>query len=280
MVYDADLSKYFDTIPHDKLVKALEERIADPRIIELLKLWLKSPVVESDGRYSGGKDQSKGTPQGGVISPLLANIYMNLLDRIVNKINGYFAKQGIQMIRYADDFILMSHEIKQEVITKLHGYLKRMELTINDEKSKMVNAREKPFDFLGFTVRYDQSILIKGSRFWNIVPKLKAQKGIRNEIDAKLKLIGHYPADKVALELNPIIRGWMNYYKIEGVSYTQVAFKKLDDYLRIRLKRYYNRKSQRKSRLYGHQAYDLLTKKFGLIVPYTTSGLRPVNAQR
>jgi len=279
VVYDADLSKYFDTIPHDKLVKALEERIADPRIIALVKLWLKSPVVESDGRYSGGKGQSKGTPQGGVISPLLANIYMNLLDRIVNKMNGYFANLGIRMIRYADDFILMSHEIKQEVITKLHGYLNRMELTINEEKSKLVNAGEEPFDFLGFTVRYDRSILFKGSRFWNIFPKQKAQKGIRKAIDVKLKLIGHYPAKQVASELNPIIRGWMNYYKIEGVSYTQAAFRKLNDYLRIRLNRYYNRKSQRKSRLHGQEAYDLLTKKFGLIVPYTTNGLRPVYAQ-
>lgn len=206
VVYDADLSKYFDTIPHDKLVKALEERIADPRIIALVKLWLKSPVVESDGRYSGGKGQSRGTPQGGVISPLLANIYMNLLDRIVNKMNGYFANLGIRMIRYADDFILMSHEIKQEVITKLHGYLNRMELTINEEKSKLVNAGEEPFDFLGFTVRYDRSILFKGSRFWNIFPKQKAQKGIRKAIDVKLKLIGHYPAKQVASELNPIIR--------------------------------------------------------------------------
>jgi RNA-directed DNA polymerase len=280
MVYDADLSKYFDTIPHDKLVKALEERIADPRITDLIKLWLKTPVVEDDGKYSGGKGQTKGTPQGGVISPLLANIYMNLLDRIVNKMNGYFANQGIKMIRYADDFILMSEYIKQEVITKLHEYLKRMELTINEEKSKLVNAQENTFDFLGFSIRYDNSILIKGSKFWHIIPKLKAQKRIRSEINAKLKLIGHYPADKVALELNSIVRGWMNYYKIEGVSHTQVAFRKLDDYLRIRLMRYYNRKSQRKSCLYGQGAYDLLTKKFDLIVPYVTSGLRPVNAQR
>lgn len=279
MVYDADLSKYFDTIPHDKLVKAIEERIADPRIIKLIKLWLKSPVVESDGSYSGGRGQTKGTPQGGVISPLLANIYMNLIDRIVNKMNGYFAKQGIRMIRYADDFILMSRDITQEALSKLHGYLNRMELTINEEKSKMINAREKPFDFLGFTIRYDMSIFYKGSRFWNIFPKQKAQKRIRSEINARLKVIGHYSADKVVMELNPIIRGWMNYYKIEGVSYTQVAFRKLNDYLRSRLWRYYNRKSQRKSRLHGHEAYDLLTKKFGLIVPYATSGLRPVNAQ-
>ena len=95
VVYDADLSKYFDTIPHDKLEIVLKERISDPRVLHLIKLWLKVPIVEEDGKYTGGKSNTKGTPQGGVISPLLANIYMNLLDRIVNNPNGYFSKRGI-----------------------------------------------------------------------------------------------------------------------------------------------------------------------------------------
>lgn len=280
MVYDADLSKYFDTIPHDKLEIALKERIADPRVLQLIKQWLKVPIVEEDGKYTGGKSNRKGTPQGGVISPLLANIYMNLLDRIVNNPKGYFSKSGITMIRYADDFILMSRQISQEVINKAHNYLDRMGLTINTDKSKLISAREEPFDFLGFTFRYDRSILFKGSRFWNIRPKAKSRKKIRQKINLKLKSIGHYPADKVVFELNPIIRGWMNYYKIEGVSYTQVAFKELEDYLRRRLLRYYNRKSQRKSRLYGQQAFDKLVKEYGLIKPYATSGLRPVNTLR
>lgn len=279
-VYDADLSKYFDTIPHDKLEVALKERITDPRIIHLIKLWLKVPIVEEDGRYTGGKRNKKGTPQGGVISPLLANIYMNLLDRIVNKAGGYFAKQGVKMIRYADDFILMSRHIEQEALDRLHGYIERMGLTINEEKSKKVNAKEQSFDFLGFTFRYDRSILQRGSRFWNIFPKTKSQKRIRQKINTRLKLIGHLQAELIPWELNPIIRGWMNYYRIDKVSYTQVAFKKLDEYLRVRLNRYYNRKSQRKSNLHGQQAYELLTRKHGLIVPYKTSGIRPVNAVR
>ena len=133
IVYDADLSKYFDTIPHDKLEITLKERIADPRVLHLIKLWLKVPIVENDGKYTGGKSNTKGTPQGGVISPLLANIYMNLLDRIVNKPNGYFAKRGVNMIRYADDFILMSRHINQEVIIKAHSYLERMGLIINTD---------------------------------------------------------------------------------------------------------------------------------------------------
>lgn len=278
-VYDADLSKYFDTIPHDKLAIVLKERIADPRVLHLIKLWLKVPIVEEDGKYTGGKSNTKGTPQGGVISPLLANIYMNLLDRIINNPEGYFSKRGIRMIRYADDFILMSKHIHQESLIKVHNYLDRMGLTINTDKSKLINAREESFDFLGFTFRYDQGIFSKReNKFWNIKPKANSRKKIRQKINLKLKSIGHYSAEKVVAELNPIIRGWMNYYKIEKVSYTQVAFKELEDYLRNRLYRYYNRKSQRKTRLYGQQAFDKLVKEYGLIKPYMTSGIRPVNA--
>ncbi len=279
-VYDADLSKYFDTIPHEKLEIALKERISDPRVLHLMKLWLKVPIVEEDGQYTGGKGNAKGTPQGGVISPLLANIYMNLLDRIVNKADGYFAKRGIRMIRYADDFMLMSKHINQETIDKVHGYLERMGLTINTEKSKVVQAKEEPFDFLGFTFRYDRSIFSKQGRFWNIFPKAKSQKKIRQNLNGTLKKIGHYSPGKVVLELNPILRGWINYYRIEKVSYTQQAFKILDDYLRYRLYRYYNRKSQRRTRLYGQQAYNKLVQEYGLITPYSSSGLRPVNTLR
>jgi len=206
-VYDADLSKYFDTIPHDKLEVALKERIADPRILHLIKLWLKVPIVEEDGKYTGGKSNTKGTPQGGVISPLLANIYMNLLDRIVSNPQGYFAKRGIRMIRYADDFILMSKHINQEAIILIHSYLNRMGLVINTEKSKLVNATDESFDFLGFTFRYDRSIFSKEGRFWNIRPKAKSQQKIRQKINNKLKSIGHFPAEAVVKELNPILRG-------------------------------------------------------------------------
>jgi group II intron reverse transcriptase/maturase len=279
-VYDADLSKYFDTIPHDKLEIVLKERISDPRILHLIKLWLKVPIVEEDGKYTGGRSNTKGTPQGGVISPLLANIYMNVMDRIVNNPEGYFSKRGIKMIRYADDFILMSNQINQEVTIKIHNYLARMGLIINPAKSKLINGKEESFDFLGFTFRYDRSIFSNRGRFWNIMPKSKSQKKIRQKINSKLKSIGHYSAEDVVSELNPILRGWMNYYRIDKVTYTQVAFRDLEDYLRNRLYRYYNRKSQRKSRLYGQQAFDKLVREYGLISPYKTSGIRPANTLR
>lgn len=279
-VYDADLSKYFDTIPHDKLMVTLRQRIADPRILRLIRQWLKVPIVEPDGEYTGGRGNTRGTPQGGVISPLLANIYMNLIDKIVANPQGYYAKSGIQMIRYADDFILMGRHIRQEAVIRLHHYLQRMGLTINAEKSKQVDARRESFDFLGFTCRYDRSIFDKAGRFWNIIPKAGSQKKIRQKINTKLKAIGHYSPKQAVGELNPVIRGWVNYYRIPGVSYTQVATKRLDNYLRSRIGRYYRRKSQRNSRLHGGQAYQMLTRDYGLVTTYVSSGRRPAKVQR
>jgi len=120
-VYDADLSSYFDTIPHDKLKIVLQKRISDPRVLQLIDKWLKCPVYE-DGQYKGGKKQTIGTPQGGVISPLLANIYMHLVDKIVNDYRKLFYQQGIRIIRYADDFVLMGKQITQHAIEKLKIY--------------------------------------------------------------------------------------------------------------------------------------------------------------
>jgi RNA-directed DNA polymerase len=124
-VLDADLSKYFDTIPHDRLLIALRERISDKRVLELIKRWLKAPVCEK-GRFKGGKNNKVGTPQGGVISPLLANIYLNLLDRIVDNARSEFWKYGLKMVRYADDFVLMGKGIPEEAKKKLKELLDRM----------------------------------------------------------------------------------------------------------------------------------------------------------
>jgi len=265
-VYDADLRGYFDSIPHDKLLKVLSERISDKRILWLIKLWLKAPVYE-DGNYSSGKKRKAGTPQGGVLSPLLANIYLHLLDRIVNNPKSVFARYGIELIRYADDFILMGHLIPEMVLNRLHELLRRMGLRINPEKSKRVNAKESPFDFLGYTVRYDRSIYDTRKRFWHIKPSEASQRRMRQSINMLLKRIGHYGPDDVVRSLNERLRGWLNYYDIPGVSYTKIARRKLNWYMRHRLNRYYNRKSQRKSRLYRQQAFKILVDKYGLIDP-------------
>jgi len=265
-VYDADLSKYFDTIPHEKLMKTLTVRISDGRIVELIKLWLKAPVYD-DGKYTGGRKSTVGTPQGGVISPLLANIYLHLLDRNVNSRESVFAKAGIHIVRYADDFVLMGRKLTKEALTMLQALLKRMELQINEGKSRQIDARQTPFNFLGFTIRFDRSIYDNTKRFWHIKPSDKSCKRIRQNINMFLKHAGHYPPKNLTHGLNGRMRGWLNYFHIEGVSYTSLPKRKLNGYLRERLFRYYNRKSQRKTRLYRQQAFSNLVEKYGMIDP-------------
>jgi hypothetical protein len=232
----------------------------------LIKLWLKAPVYE-DGHYSGGRKSTVGTPQGGVISPLLANIYLHLLDRIVNNRAGIFAKEGIHIVRYADDFVLMGRKLSAEAMKKLRGTLERMELQINEGKSKQIEARQTPFNFLGFTIRNDRSFYDSKKRFWHIKPSDKSNKRIRQNINMYLKRVGHYPPQELVKALNWKIRGWINYFEIKGVSYTSTPKRELYWYLRERLFQYFNRKSQRKTRLYRQHAFTILVEKYGLIDP-------------
>lgn len=265
-VYDADLSKYFDTIPHEKLQIALKQRIADPRMLKLLNKWLKVSVYEN-GQYKSGKDNHMGTPQGGVISPLLANIYLHLIDRIVNNGQSLFSKHGVKMVRYADDFVLMGKTLPEEVIEKLKGLLQRMGLSLNEGKTRQIDAKTESFNFLGFTIRYDNDIKGRNFRYWNIVPSKKSDQKIRDKVKEFLRTHGHYKAQDVADGLNSFMRGWLNYFGITGVSYPAMSNRRLRVYLSNSLYRYYNRKSQRKSRLYGQKAFEILTARFGLIDP-------------
>lgn len=265
-VYDADLSKYFDTIPHDKLFKTIGLRISDSKIFHLIKMWLKSPV-EEDGKLTGGKNSKIGTPQGGVISPLLANIYFNLVDKIVSKTTSIFSKQGIKIIRYADDFVLMGEQITEEAITQLKHLLERMGLKLNETKTRLVKAKEESFRFLGFEIRYDKDIKGRDKRYWNIKPSDKSLKKVKANIEERLKRMGHLPATILVKELNPVIRGWINYFSIKGVSYPAMSKRKLRWYLCEKLYRYYRRKSQRKSKLYNQKAFEVLVNKYGLIDP-------------
>ncbi len=274
-VLDADLSKYFDTIPHDKLLIGLKERISDPRILDLIHQWLKAPVYE-DGKFTGGKKNKVGTPQGGVISPLLANIYLNLLDRIVNHPMSMFSQNGIKIVRYADDFVLMGKQIGTQIKDQLKSLLSRMGLCLNEEKTRTVEAKRESFNFLGFTIRYDKDIWDSNKSYWNIMPSQKSEQKIRDKIKTYLDAHGHYTGQQVSEGLNKLLRGWLNYFDIKGVSYPAVSKRRLRHYLQESMNRYYNRKSQRKCRLYGQKAFEVLVEKYGLIDPtkYTSGGVR------
>lgn len=265
-ILDADLSNYFDTIPHDKLITAVKLRITDPRMLQLIEMWLKCPVYEN-GQFKGGKKQKMGTPQGGVISPLLANVYMHLLDRIIGSTKSLFYAHGVSIVRYADDFVLMGKSIPPEVMKKLRALIERMGLHLNENKTKLLNATKQTFDFLGFTIRYSRDLFVPGKKYWEIFSSSKSESKIRERIRAFLRIGGHYTPEKVAAGLNAIIRGWLNYFDLSGLSYMKMPRRRLRFYLVTTIHRYYNRKSQRKSRLYRQKAFEVLKARFGLIDP-------------
>jgi len=265
-VLDADLSKFFDSIPHDKLMKTLNQRITDPRMLKLIDMWLKAPIW-ADGEFKGGKKRRHGTPQGGVISPLLANIYLHLLDRIVNKPTKAFAKLGVHIVRYADDFVLLGKDLPAHIVQLLEKLISRMGLTLNKQKTKQVDATGQSFDFLGLTVRYDKDLRGRPLRYWNIIPSKTSEQKIRDKIKDYLGNHGHLPPQQIAADLNRSIRGWLAYFHMEGVSYPATSKRRLRYYLADRLRRYYARKSQRKSKLYRQNAFEVLVSQYGLIDP-------------
>lgn len=262
-VYDTDLSGYFDNIPHEKLMFLVERRITDRRILKLIRQWLKSLIFEDNKLHKN----KKGTPQGGIISPLLANIYLNLVDKAVMRKDGIFHKFGVVIVRYADDFILMSRKIPKRSLEYFNKMLEKMELTINADKTHLLNATKEPFNFLGFTFRYNRDLYGRGTKYLNIVPRKESEKNIRRKLREYFRYNGHKNPQEVCKDLNPILRGWLNYITIENVSYPKKAKRNLRWYLMRKLYRFYQRKSQRKCKLYRQNAFDRLVSKYGLINP-------------
>ena len=153
-VVDADLSKYFDTIPHSDLLKSVARRIVDRHVLRLIKLWLKAPIEERDGdgkqRMSGGKKSTCGTPQGGVASPMLANIYMNRFLKHW-RLTARGEASRAHVISYADDFVILSRGHATEALAWTKAVMTRLGLSLNENKTSVKNARTERFDFLGYT---------------------------------------------------------------------------------------------------------------------------------
>jgi RNA-directed DNA polymerase len=153
-VVDADLSKYFDTIPHDQLMQSVARRIADGDILKLIKMWLKAPVEETDEdgrkRMTGGRRSQQGTPQGGVISPLLANLYMNRFLKYW-RLTGQGRKLKAVVVAYADDFVILSRGHAAEAKAWARAVMSRLGLTLNEAKTSLRNARRERFNFLGYS---------------------------------------------------------------------------------------------------------------------------------
>ena len=248
LAYDADLSSYFDTIPHDKLMAAVQMRISDGRVLGLIRHWLKVCVQEPNGVRISPK--GRGTPQGGVISPLLANIYLHWFETIVS-LTAKACGQVMSIVRYADDFVILARSWADGFLQRVEGILEgRMGLTVNREKTKMLDFREPhtTLTFLGYDFRMVRDRLFgTGKRYLTFGPSKKSMKGIREKIHAITHARnGLLTVEKVVGRLNKLTKGWGAFY---SVGYPSKAFHAINGYALRRMARFLNRKSQRRYRL-------------------------------
>src|SRR6266581_3530758 len=213
-VVDADLSKYFDSIPHCELLKSVARRIVDRHVLRLIKLWLKAPIEEQDGegtrRMSGGKSNTRGTPQGGVASPLLANIYMNRFLKHWRR-TGCGEAFRAHVVAYADDFVILSRGHAAEALAWTKAVMTKLGLTLNEAKTSVRNARQECFDFLGYAFgpHHDER---GGERYLGASPSKKSVRRIKSTVSELLvpREKGSWP--NVRDRLNRLLQGWSAYF--------------------------------------------------------------------
>jgi RNA-directed DNA polymerase len=263
-IYDADLKAYFDTIPHDNLMKALEARIADQQILKLIRKWLRAPIWEPGKPM---KPNDTGTPQGGVISPLLANLYMHWFDKTFHGSNGPGTWAKATLVRYADDFVIMAKYMTKRIITWTEELLQgKFRLTVNKEKTKVVDL-EKPkegVNFLGFTLRW---VDIKGRPGRKMVLTTPSEKKI---LAAKEKIReitssknGFKPIDVIVKELNSYLHGWGQYFH---KGHPSAAFTEINGYADERVYRFLQRRSQRGYKKKEQETWYRVIRDLGVIV--------------
>ena len=268
-VLDADLSKYFDTIPHRQLMRAAARRVSDGAVLRLLKLWLRAPVVEEDQE---GKrrvlSNRQGTPQGGVISPLLANLYLNPLDWAVNE----QCEGKPVLVRYADDFVILSKPGQgKDLHARLDRWLDAQGLSLNATKTRIMNFREESFNFLGFTLSWRRGR--SGRCYPHVQPSTKSQGHLREGIRAELN---HWTlwngVQPVTERINQILRGWSGYYHYGNSSR---VFGKAKRWVETRLRRWLWRKHDCTRALWEDYPDEKLYNCYGLWPLPETAGWTP-----
>jgi group II intron reverse transcriptase/maturase len=265
-VIDADLSGYFDSIPHRELLRLVARRVSDGRILALLKAWLRAPIVErapDTGRPTVTGNR-RGTPQGGVISPLLANLYLNRLDWQVND----RCELRPVLVRYADDFVILSRPGQgPELLARLKRWLERNGLTLNETKTRTLDVRAEGFKFLGFGVNWRRGK--SGRSYPHMEPHPKSQTKLRDKLREKLN---HWTlwrsAEEVIPELNRMLNGWGGYFHY--ANSTRV-FDRMNQYAALRVQRWLWRKSGCTKALWATNPREVLQERYGLYRLPTTA---------
>ena len=258
-VVDADLKSYFDTIPHDRLMDLVEQKISDGRVLKLIRTFLEQDVLDGMKRWT----PQTGTPQGAVISPLLSNIYLDPLDRLM-------ANDGFEMVRYADDFVILcrSREDAERALAAVGAWTAEAGLELHPEKTCIADVRNESFDFLGYH--------FCGEQRW---PRKKSLKKVRAEIRAKTRRTSGHSLHYVIRDVNFTLRGWFEYFK-HSHPWT---FERLDAWIRMRLRSILRKRCGRRGRGRGldHQRWpNAYFAKHGLFSMVTAYRLASQSSKR
>src|SRR5258707_8272356 len=264
-VVDADLSRYFDSIPHDELLRSVARRIVDRRVLRLIKLWLKAPIEERDDgdgtrRIGGGKSNTRGTPQGGVASPLLANIYMNRFLkywRLTRRGEAFRAR----VVAYADDFVIVSRGQAAEALTWTEAAMTKLGPTLNEAKTSLKDARQECFDFLGYSFgphRYKAN----GKWYLGASPSKKSVQRLKTKVGNLLVPGNNEPWSEVRDTLNRSLLGWSNYF---SYGTRRSALRGVDRYVYERVRDFLARRHKVAGRGTHRFSCEIIYGKLGLL---------------
>lgn len=278
-VVDADLSKYFDTIPHRELMQSVARRVSDGKMLRLIKMWLKAPAEETDDRGHtlriGGERSREGTPQGGVVSPLLANIYIHRLLKTWKKF-GLERHLRARIINYADDLVILCRDRfgAETALKSLRWIVERIGLRLNEQKTHLRHAKEESFDFLGYTFGPMMSRRT-GGRYLGVTPSKKRVKRFRQSLRAVLRPGNQGRSGDVVAEVNRRLVGWANYFSVGTLG---EVHRSLDEYTCMLLRKFLVRRHKvpgRGTRRFGNQ---WLRANLGLVQLYRRRQVAPSHA--
>ncbi|MEE9534103.1 MAG: group II intron reverse transcriptase/maturase [Acidimicrobiia bacterium] len=266
-VVDADLSGYFDSIPHAELMKSVARRVSDRHLLHLIKMWLEAPVEEIDERRrthrsTRNRDTRRGIPQGAPISPLLANLYMR---RFVLgwKVLGHEKRLDARIVNYADDFVICSRRRAREAMTAMQEMMRKLKLTVNEDKTHVCRLPNDAFDFLGYTFgRYYSPRT--GVPYLGVRPSRQRVQRLCHAIsDMTGRNTTYQDVDMKVAELNRVLVGWANYFclRLGPLSQTYGA---VDDHVRRRLRQWLCRKYQQRGSGGGRYPIEYLHERLGL----------------